>query len=123
MYQQKIECFKAKGIGLLSSSVPPRLPLDRPLIQDVTDNSLTLRWFSARTPAYGKLSPIKYTVEVKEQWAKAWHPLIMDLTENKFQVKDIHPQQSYAFRVKAENEFGETEPTMTATLIRNPPCK
>ncbi|GAB1597543.1 obscurin-like [Argonauta hians] len=107
-------------INFDGEKVPPRLPLDKPLLQDATDTSVTLRWYSARTPAYGKLSPIKYTVEVKEQWAKAWHSLVTDLTENTFHVKDIHPQQSYAFRVKAENEFGETEPTMTATLIRNP---
>lgn len=98
--------------------VPPRLPLDKPDITSIASDSLVLTWAHARNPAYGKQSPITYSVEVKEQWARAWRTLGSNLTETRFHVKDLQPNQSYSFRILAENEFGLSEPSMTATLHR-----
>lgn len=98
--------------------VPPRLPLDKPDIASISNDSLVLTWAHARNPAYGKYSPITYVVEMKEQWARAWTTLGDDLTETRFHVKDIQPTQSYSFRILARNEFGCSEPSMTATLHR-----
>lgn len=92
--------------------------MDKPDITSIANDSLVLTWAHARNPAYGKQSPITYSVEVKEQWARAWRTLGSNLTETRFHVKDLQPNQSYSFRILAENEFGLSEPSMTATLHR-----
>ena len=43
--------------------LPPKAPKDRPIIFDITQNSLKLSWQPSEVPAYGEQTPIFYIVE------------------------------------------------------------
>ena len=43
--------------------LPPKAPKDRPIIFDITQNSLKLSWQPSEIPAYGEQTPIFYIVE------------------------------------------------------------
>ncbi|XP_064646394.1 muscle M-line assembly protein unc-89-like isoform X2 [Lineus longissimus] len=91
--------------------LPPQLVQDAPSISDLEKNSLTLTWPEVKQPKHAKPSETTYNVEVKENGSKEWKLLAKDLTEPKKEVDGIKPDQSYEYRVKGKNEFGESEPT------------
>ncbi|KAL8623451.1 hypothetical protein ACOMHN_061964 [Nucella lapillus] len=92
--------------------VPPRLPIDSPRITPVSGDSLRLSWHPARTPAYARKAPISYVVEMKDPLASTWNPVASKLDDTVYQVRGLEPERPYLFRVRAESEFGSSEPTL-----------
>nr|XP_022325338.1 uncharacterized protein LOC111125634 isoform X8 [Crassostrea virginica] len=101
-----------------SPGVPPRIPSSRPLISHQYPDRLTLSWMPARVPSYVKNQRLTYIVEVREPPSTLWRSLIDDLRDTEFDVTDLNPEQDYLFRVRAKNEYGLSEPTMPASVIR-----
>ena len=99
-------------------TVPPRIPSSRPLISHQYPDRLTLSWMPARVPSYVKNQRLTYIVEVREPPSTLWRSLIDDLRDTEFDVTDLNPEQDYLFRVRAKNEYGLSEPTMPASVIR-----
>ena len=100
-------------------TVPPRIPSSRPLISHQYPDRLTLSWMPARVPSYVKNQRLTYIVEVREPPSTLWRSLIDDLRDTEFDVTDLNPEQDYLFRVRAKNEYGLSEPTMPASVIRD----
>ena len=106
-------------IPCLLLTVPPRIPSSRPLISHQYPDRLTLSWMPARVPSYVKNQRLTYIVEVREPPSTLWRSLIDDLRDTEFDVTDLNPEQDYLFRVRAKNEYGLSEPTMPASVIRD----
>ncbi|XP_070188406.1 obscurin-like isoform X2 [Littorina saxatilis] len=101
--------------------VAPRLPIDSPRITPVSPAALKLSWQPARIPAYARKSPITYSVEMRDLTGHAWSPVSSKLTDTSFQVSGLDPVRPYLFRVRADSEFGSSEPTLPAELSRTKP--
>ncbi|XP_076459478.1 uncharacterized protein LOC143292788 isoform X2 [Babylonia areolata] len=101
--------------------VPPRLPIDSPRMTPVADDSLRLSWHPARIPAYARKAPITYVVEMKDPSGTAWAPVASKLDDTSYQVRGLEPTRPYLFRVRAESEFGSSDPTLPAEFSRTKP--
>ena len=99
-------------------SVPPRVPTGRPAISSETDDSLLLSWSPARMPSYLRSTPITYIVEERELPTNLWRRLVEGIGETSFRVSNLRSAQEYMFRVRAQNEFGTSEPTLPVSLYR-----
>lgn len=104
--------------GYIIIAVPPRIPSSRPLISHQYPDRLTLSWMPARVPSYVKSQKLTYIVEVREPPSSLWRSLTDDLRDTEYDVTDLNPEQDYLFRVRAKNEYGLSEPTMPASVIR-----
>lgn len=90
----------------------------RPLISQQLPDRLNMSWLPARVPSYVKNQKLTYIVEVREPPSTLWRNLADDLRDTEFDVRDLSPSQDYLFRVRAKNEYGLSEPTMPASVIR-----
>ena len=52
--------------------------------------------------------------------SKHWIEIAMDLKELSFHMKNYRCDKDYMFRVRASNEYGISEPSMSATLFAKP---
>nr|KAG5697851.1 hypothetical protein BaRGS_017108 [Batillaria attramentaria] len=75
-------------------------------------------WDSFSPTAYARKAPITYIVEMKEPSDRAWSPVASRLQDTSFQVSGLQPVKPYLFRVRAESEYGSSEPTLPAELSR-----
>lgn len=80
--------------------------------------SVRMSWMPARIPVYAKSTPITYTIEVKDTPSGPWRDLIGGISDMSHEIGDLKPSQDYHFRVRAENEYGVSEPTFHAVLSR-----
>ncbi|XP_062595919.1 titin-like isoform X3 [Saccostrea cucullata] len=101
------------------SGVPPRIPSSRPLITQQLPDRLSMSWMPARVPSYVKNQKLTYVVEIREPPSTLWRSIKEDLRDTEYDVSDLNPDQDYLFRVRARNEYGLSEPTMPASVIRN----
>lgn len=99
--------------------VPPKLPMETPKMTNITGERAMLHWLPARIPAYAKKVPITYIVEIKEDNMPGFSRFQSGLTDTKFYIEGLNPSQSYQFRVKAETQFGCSDPTLAVVLDRN----
>ncbi|KAK3082883.1 hypothetical protein FSP39_007890 [Pinctada imbricata] len=102
----------------LGQLAPPKLPMEAPRI---TDNGVTahLSWLAARIPAYAKKTPITYIVEIKEPNIPGWSRVSSGITDTNYFVEDLLQNKDYQFRVKAETQFGVSDPTLPVSLERS----
>jgi hypothetical protein len=100
--------------------LPPRAPRDKPVISDVTENSLKLAWGDGEIPVYAVQTEIHYTVERRCPPSKNWIEVASDLKETTWFMKDYRPEKDYMFRIRATNEYGISDPSMSATLFATP---
>jgi hypothetical protein len=97
-------------------SDPPQFPSDDPpKPTKLEKDSLTLTWMTADVPKDSKPSDITYTIEAKEG-AGDWKPIAEKVKDTSHKVKGVKPNEDVEFRVKAENEFGSSEPTKIAKV-------
>lgn len=97
------------------------MPRDEPTLYDVRPDSARLSWTSAAVPGQPKETRnVRYTVESKALPDSDWSKVATGIHGNTFMVKQLRPNKEYVFRVRAENQFGESEPTQPAKLERQP---
>ncbi|XP_033728113.1 LOW QUALITY PROTEIN: obscurin-like [Pecten maximus] len=96
---------------------PPKLPMETPRLTDHGE-SAHLSWYPARIPAYAKKTPITYIVEVKEPPVQGWARTASGIVDTSFMVEGILPNRDYQFRIRAETQFGTSDPTLSAVLDR-----
>lgn len=104
-------------MGLSTESMAgPSLPSDRPTLLDIRPESVRIQWVPVTLTGPGAdYRPVKYLLEVKEI-PGPWRKLASGLTGNSYFATDLNPDREYNFRVRAENKFAESEPTLPATL-------
>ncbi|KAM9774757.1 myomesin-1 isoform 2-T2 [Syngnathus typhle] len=116
-YQFQVRAANIAGVGI------PSLPSDTFLceewtiavpgpphdlqLREVRGNSMVLLW---KSPVYQGRDPVNgFYVDMKEAEApeEAWRGLNTKVTENSFfKVKNLKEQESYVFRVRAQNQAG-----------------
>ena len=62
--------------------LPPKTPRDKPLIFDVTDDSLSLSWQPSEIPAYAEQTEIFYIVERRCPPKKEWIEIATEVKVN-----------------------------------------
>jgi len=92
-----------------------------PHVDGVTPNSVTLSWAKPTDTGGGKIQG--YQVEVKPKggdWAPA---MAFPVKENECTVPNLKEGQEYEFRVKAINEAGPGNPSMSTgpVVAKKPP--
>ncbi|XP_064598576.1 muscle M-line assembly protein unc-89-like isoform X2 [Liolophura sinensis] len=99
--------------------VPPALPASKPYVSDIGDESLRLSWKPADIPkALKGVSPTSYRIEVQELPKQDWQTLVSYIPDTTYRLTDLRPRQDYNFRIRAENEFGLSEPSRPFYLPR-----
>lgn len=93
--------------------------METPRLTNIFGDRCTIHWLSARIPAYAKKVPITYIVEVKEDNMPGFSRLQSGITDTRFNIDNLNPNQNYQFRVKAETQFGCSDPTLAVILDRN----
>lgn len=100
--------------------LPPRPVRDKPVVFDITHDSLKLSWQPSEIPSYAVQTLITYVVERRCPPSKKWIEVAMDLKDTTWTMTDYKPQKDYMFRIRAQNEFGMSDPSMSATLFSTP---
>ena len=100
--------------------LPPRAIRDKPIIFDVTFDSLMVSWKPSEIPSYGEQTEITYIVERRSPPNKKWIEVAMDLKTTSWFMRDYKPEKDYMFRVRAQNQYGMSDPSMSATLFAAP---
>ncbi|KAJ8321036.1 hypothetical protein KUTeg_002623 [Tegillarca granosa] len=109
------------GLGEYETTIdeaPPKLPMDTPKIIDQGETAY-LSWLAARIPVYAKKTPITYSVEIKEPNVPGWSHFASGITATEFFIEGLKSNADYQFRVKAETQFGCSEPTLPVSLNRS----
>ena len=101
------------------STVPPKLPMDTPKIITQSPESIWFSWIPARIPAYATQTPITYVIEVKEPPGTSWKRAHDGLLDCQFTYEGMNPTRDYHIRVKAETQFGPSEPTLPIFIKRS----
>ena len=99
-------------------SAPPRLPTHRPIITDLGEEMVRLAWRPVETYKSKRIPPVSYQVEAKELPGKDWMPISTRLRDTTHYLSELEPDRDYMFRVRAENDFGVSEPTEPLWLPR-----
>lgn len=95
----------------------PSLPFDKPVLLDIKPDGVKLGWLPAHTSDLPTSSgPITYILEARELPSMRWSRIASDLHGTQYYAKDLSPNKEYNFRVRAENKFGSSEPTLPAVL-------
>lgn len=92
--------------------------MDTPKIIDQGETAY-LSWLAARIPVYAKKTPITYSVEIKEPNVPGWSHFASGVTATEFFIEGLKSNADYQFRVKAETQFGCSEPTLPVSLNRS----
>ncbi|XP_065318057.1 titin-like isoform X3 [Gordionus sp. m RMFG-2023] len=93
--------MKLKVVGKPS---PPREPFE---VKEATDNTLTLTWKEPEDDGGSKIT--NYILEKKEVGKPSWELVNNIVPSTEYLVKNLKENQSYQFRVKAENKYGISE--------------
>ncbi|XP_052827439.1 titin-like [Octopus bimaculoides] len=104
---------------------PPRMTKDIPYVVDITSDSVSLAWRSAEIPSrIVDYSPVSYRIELQEVPFGHWITVAKGIPTTSFKLDNLHPNKEYAIRIRAENEFGISEPTGALILRKRavPPC-
>lgn len=106
-----------KEIDIKKEALPPKAPREKPSIHDVKDDSLKLKWQPAELPPYALPTPIYYIVERRCPPSKSWIEVGTDLKTCEFTMKNYKPEKDYMFRIRAANDYGISDPSMTNTIF------
>lgn len=79
-----------------------------------------ISWIAAELPDYAVITDIYYVVERRCPPNKNWMEIASDVKDTTFVMKEYRPEKDYMFRVRAGNEFGISEPSMSATIFAKP---
>ena len=107
------------SLSLSLSDKIPTLPVDKPVLLEVHNDSVKLSWLPAYTSGLpDNAGPCSYIVEARELPSNRWTRLGSDVQSTTFFARNLSPDREYDFRIRAENRFGYSEPTVAATLRR-----
>jgi hypothetical protein len=115
-----IETMKSKKLEVKRECLPPKAPRDKPNIYDVTGDSLSLSWQPADLPANAVITPIYYVIERRCPPSKNWIEVASDLKECSYTMKDYRCDKDYMFRIRAGNDYGISDPSLSNTLFARP---
>ena len=71
-------------------------------------------------PPHAIQTEILYIVERRNPPSKSWIEIASDVRETKFIMKNYKPEKDYMFRVRASNDYGISDPSMSATHFAKP---
>ncbi|KAE8739414.1 hypothetical protein FOCC_FOCC015100, partial [Frankliniella occidentalis] len=90
---------------VVDKPTPPIGPLD---VSDITPDTCTLTW---KPPADDGGSPItNYVVEKMDPFSGSWVKVSSFVRGCHYNVIGLEPNKKYSFRVRAENQYGVSEP-------------
>lgn len=99
------------------------MPHEKPTILDVRPDSARLSWIPVSTiqlPPEAK--NITYVIEAKElPHGYDWKKMASGIHGHTHLVKNLRPDIEYAFRVKAENQFGISDASPQVIMERQKP--
>ncbi|XP_013419361.1 titin-like [Lingula anatina] len=96
----------------------PRVILDKPRLEDLGDGSIRITWTHSTLPGFSPRTPeIRYIIEVSEPPSKIWRKVIGALAEPNYVIKNLRPDQDYLFRVRAQNDYGVSEPSLPVSTF------
>ena len=99
-------------VVILDAPLPPEGPID---IEDLTSNSLTLRW---KPPTYdGGSSISNYIVEKRETHKPNWIVVSATVTRTTIKVQNLKEDSEYTFRVLSQNRFGISKPLISEDIL------
>ena len=99
-------------------SAPPRLPTHRPIITDIGEEMVRLAWRPVESYKSKRIPPVSYQLEAKELPGKDWMPISTRLRDTTHYLSELEGDRDYMIRVRAENDFGVSEPTEPLWLPR-----
>ncbi|XP_060079441.1 twitchin-like isoform X1 [Ylistrum balloti] len=104
---------------MLDSTRAPTMSRDEPTMKSTRPDTVRLSWAPAPTSGLPKdARNIRYIVESKALPNADWRTIGDGIHSNTYMAKNLNPEKEYAFRVRAENQFGQSEPTQPARLER-----
>jgi len=71
----------------------------------------------AELPDYALLTEIFYVVERRCPPSKNWLEIASDVRDTSYMMKDYRPEKDYMFRIRATNEYGISDPSLSATVF------
>ncbi|KAH3753169.1 hypothetical protein DPMN_187800 [Dreissena polymorpha] len=110
------EEFEREWEARFGHKVPPKLPMDTPRIVTQSADTLWFTWHPARIPAYATQTQITYTIEIKEPPSNQWKRDVTGLLDCQYIREGLDPNKEYHIRVRAETEFGPSDPTLPIIL-------
>ena len=93
--------------------------MDTPKIITQSPESIWFSWVPARIPAYATQTPITYVIEVKEPPETSWKRQEAGVVDCQYTLEGMNPTRDYHIRVRAETEFGPSEPTLPIMIKRS----
>lgn len=90
---------------------PPQGPLD---VSDITPDNCSLAW---RPPLDDGGSPITNYIVEKLDYTGVWSKVSSFVRSTHYDVMSLEPNKKYSFRVRAENQYGISEPLETLDSV------
>ena len=95
----------------------PSIPEGIPKVTNITHNSVTLSWLSPMNS--GKI--LAYQVECCNLKDRKWRIVTSTCQGTCYHVRNLIPETSYIFRVRAENLCGQSKPSRVSEVIQTRP--
>jgi len=76
-----------------------------------------LSWLPGELPDYALTTEIYYIVERRCPPSKNWLEIATDVKDTSYTMKDYRPEKDYMFRIRASNEYGISDPSLSATVF------
>jgi len=83
----------------------------------LSSDAARLSWLPGELPDYALTTDIYYIVERRCPPSKNWLEIGTDVKETSFTMKDYRPEKDYMFRIRASNEYGISDPSLSATVF------
>ena len=85
---------------------------EEPYCVEINPDSVKLQWRSAELPSHiNDYSQITYRLEAQEMPNGEWISVSRGIPHTDFKVTGLNPLKDYSFRVRAENDYGVSDPT------------
>lgn len=95
------------------------MPREQPYLYDIKPDSVKMQWRSVELPSrITDYSPVTYKIDVQEGTSSEWMTLARGIPHTDFHLTTLNPDKQYTFRVRAENDYGVSEPTQPVTLVK-----
>ncbi|CAF1627761.1 unnamed protein product, partial [Didymodactylos carnosus] len=88
-------------------------PPSQLLLTPHSKSSLLLSW--EHSPSYSRQSPLTYIVEVRDPRTYSWTCYAQGLPDTSIYIRGLNLNLIYAFRVRAENAYGVSDPSPPVT--------
>ncbi|XP_053385363.1 uncharacterized protein LOC123538773 isoform X2 [Mercenaria mercenaria] len=103
----------------LTKYVPPTLPIHKPDMIIIDQETVELSWRPAIVAeAIRGTCNLSYTIEVRCPPSFEWRQLVTGLKVCSHTVQKLHPRIDYIFRVRAWNEYGCSDAGLPVSLYR-----